>query len=38
MDLAAFKAKYAPVNHPNGANAFGKCVSKLAKAKSYVVS
>jgi hypothetical protein len=30
----AFKAKYAPVTHPNGANAFGKCVSKLAKAQS----
>lgn len=28
---APFKAKYAPVGHPNGANAFGKCVSKLAK-------
>ena len=32
-DPAAFKTKYAPVNHPNGANAFGKCVSKLAKAQ-----
>ena len=31
---AAFKTKYAPVNHPNGANAFGKCVSKLAKAQT----
>jgi formyltetrahydrofolate synthetase len=33
LGLAAFKTKYAPVNHPNGANAFGKCVSKLAKAQ-----
>jgi hypothetical protein len=32
--IAAFKAKYAPVTHPNGANAFGKCVSKLAKAQN----
>ncbi len=32
-DPAAFKTKYAPVTHPNGANAFGKCVSKLAKAQ-----
>ncbi len=32
-DPAAFKTNYAPVNHPNGANAFGKCVSKLAKAQ-----
>ena len=32
-DPAAFKKNYAPVNHPNGANAFGKCVSKLAKAQ-----
>src|SRR5262245_48212952 len=32
--IAAFKAKYAPANHPNGANAFGKCVSKLAKAQT----
>jgi len=31
--IAKFKATYAP-NHPNGANAFGKCVSKLAKQKS----
>jgi hypothetical protein len=30
MGEAAFKAKYAPT----GANAFGKCVSKLAAAKS----
>jgi hypothetical protein len=29
-----FKEKYAPTSHPNGANAFGKCVSKLAKAQS----
>jgi hypothetical protein len=28
-----FKKKYAPSTHPNGANAFGKCVSKLAKAQ-----
>ena len=33
-DPAAFTKKYAPVNHPNGANAFGKCVSKLAKAQT----
>jgi hypothetical protein len=33
-DPAAFKTKYAPVNHPNGANALGKCVSKLAKAQT----
>ena len=32
--IAAFKAKYAPPTHPNGANAFGKCVSKLAKAQT----
>jgi hypothetical protein len=32
-DPAAFKTRYAPVGHPNGANAFGKCVSKLAKAQ-----
>jgi hypothetical protein len=32
--MAAFKAKYAPPTHPNGANAFGKCVSKLAKAQT----
>jgi hypothetical protein len=31
--IAAFKKKYAPPTHPNGANAFGKCVSKLAKAQ-----
>ena len=31
--IAKFKETYAP-NHPNGANAFGKCVSKLAKQKS----
>ena len=31
---AAFKKKYAPVSHPNGANAFGKCVSKLAQAQT----
>ena len=28
--IAKFKEKYAP-NHPNGANAFGKCVSGMAK-------
>ena len=31
--IAKFKEEYAP-NHPNGANAFGKCVSKLAKQKT----
>ena len=30
--IAAFKLKYSP-NHPTGANAFGKCVSMLAKQK-----
>ena len=30
--IAAFKAKYG--TNPNKANAFGKCVSKLAKAQS----
>jgi hypothetical protein len=34
LGLTKFKEKYAPTNHPNGANAFGKCVSKLAKAQS----
>jgi hypothetical protein len=34
LGAAAFKAKYAPVTHPNGANAFGKCVSKLAKVQN----
>jgi hypothetical protein len=34
LGAEAFKAKYAPVTHPNGANAFGKCVSKLAKAQN----
>jgi hypothetical protein len=29
--IAAFKKNYAPVNHPNGANAFGKCVSQHTK-------
>jgi hypothetical protein len=29
-----FKKQYASPNHPTGANAFGKCVSKLAKSKS----
>jgi hypothetical protein len=32
--MAAFKTRYAPAGHPNGANAFGKCVSKLAKAQT----
>jgi hypothetical protein len=32
--IEAFKKKYAPAGHPNGANAFGKCVSKLAKAQN----
>jgi hypothetical protein len=31
--MAAFKARYVPAGHPNGANALGKCVSKLAKAQ-----
>jgi hypothetical protein len=34
LGLVKFKEKYAPVNHPNGANAFGKCVSKLAKQET----
>ena len=34
LGLAEFKKKYAPLNHPNGANAFGKCVSKLAKQQT----
>lgn len=34
LGLTEFKKKHAPLNHPNGANAFGKCVSKLAKQKS----
>jgi hypothetical protein len=34
LGLAEFKKKYAPATHPNGANAFGKCVSKLAKAQT----
>jgi hypothetical protein len=33
MGVADFAKKYAPPTHPNGANAFGKCVSKLAKAQ-----
>ncbi len=33
IGVAEFKKKYAPATHPNGANAFGKCVSKLAKAQ-----
>jgi hypothetical protein len=31
LGVEAFRTKYAPLNHPNGANAFGKCVSKHAK-------
>ena len=31
IGLEPFRAKYAPPGHPNGANAFGKCVSKHAK-------
>ncbi|HUG63920.1 MAG TPA: hypothetical protein VMK83_01750 [Gaiellaceae bacterium] len=31
LGLVEFKKKYAPAGHPNGANAFGKCVSKLSK-------
>ena len=34
LGIAEFKKKYAPATHPNGANAFGKCVSKLAKAQA----
>ena len=34
LGLAEFKKQYAPLNHPNGANAFGKCVSKLAKQQT----
>lgn len=34
LGVAEFKKKWAPVNHPNGANAFGKCVSTLAKIKT----
>jgi hypothetical protein len=33
LGVAEFKTKYAPLTHPNGANAYGKCVSKLAKAQ-----
>jgi hypothetical protein len=33
IGVEEFKKKYAPPGHPNGANAFGKCVSKLAKEK-----
>jgi hypothetical protein len=32
LGLEEFRKKYAPPGHPTGANAFGKCVSKLAKA------
>jgi hypothetical protein len=32
--LEAFRTKYATAGHPNGANAFGKCVSKHAKQTS----
>ena len=31
LGLEEFKKKYAPPGHPTGANAFGKCVSKLSK-------
>jgi len=34
LGLVEFKKRYAPPNHPNGANAFGKCVSKLAKQQT----
>jgi hypothetical protein len=34
LGLEAFREKYASPTHPNGANAFGKCVSKLAKEKT----
>ena len=34
LGLSEFRKKYAPPGHPNGANAFGKCVSKLSKATS----
>lgn len=31
LGLEEFRKKYAPPTHPNGANAFGKCVSRHAK-------
>jgi hypothetical protein len=31
LGLEEFKKQYAPPGHPTGANAFGKCVSKLSK-------
>ena len=31
LGLSEFRKRYAPPGHPNGANAFGKCVSKLSK-------
>jgi len=34
LGLVEFTKRYAPPNHPNGANAFGKCVSKLAKQQT----
>ena len=34
LGLAEFKKQYAPPGHPNGANAFGKCVSKLSKKET----
>ena len=34
LGLVEFTKRYAPLNHPNGANAFGKCVSKLAKQQT----
>jgi hypothetical protein len=34
IGVEEFRKLYAPPNHPNGANAFGKCVSKLSKEKN----
>jgi hypothetical protein len=34
IGVEEFRKKYAPPTHPNGANAFGKCVSKLSKEKA----
>jgi hypothetical protein len=34
IGVEEFRKKYAPPTHPNGANAFGKCVSKLSKEKT----
>ena len=33
LGVDEFKKTYAPPNHPNGANAFGKCVSQRVKAQ-----